>query len=243
MDLTSVPPSAAHRKLRHLLAQQDCRPAVPPGAGTRDSLRHLHPALCANTAVRPTQAPHPPGRGRPTRDREDRQVHRTGSPRHHRPPNTPTPAPSSSSSPVQRVAREEEGAVLTLGCARRFVPRADPRPTLAASVQAAGQVPQREGAVVGKVHVVVETGNQEGDVLGNKGCFRTRRGPGWAESRGREQAWTRPRMTLGQDASKPGRGPGRPRVRTRAARTGYGTAPGQAPLGRSEHPRHPPWKS
>lgn len=68
---------------------------------------------------------------------------------------------------------------LTLACAGQVpalpgVHSRLPRPTLAANVQAVSQVWQRQGTVICGVHAVVETRNQEGDVLENKGRhFRT----------------------------------------------------------------------
>ena len=53
---------------------------------------------------------------------------------------------------------------LTLGCVLG-IPGGLPRPTVAASVQAVGHVRQQKGTVTGKVHVVVESRNQESDVL------------------------------------------------------------------------------
>ena len=126
------------------------------------------PGLCANTAVSPTKVYHP-WNVDGSQDREEHHQHscephtcvpspgtwkahktqrRTPNPQYRvptppLPPIMPTHAPSCSPFPVEGVAREEEGAGLTLGCAGRLVPRADPRPTLAASVQAAGQVSQR----------------------------------------------------------------------------------------------------
>lgn len=83
----------------------------------------------------------------------------------------PSPVEARSGDWVAAGAPGRRRRALTLGCVLG-IPSGLPRPTVAASVQAVGHVWQQKGTVTGKVHVVVETRNQESDVLENKRTFQ-----------------------------------------------------------------------
>lgn len=154
-----------HRSTRQILSTSFLCPRArhlvtgnPPG-----------PSLCSHTGPIPWE------HGKPTSDRGLSNHDSLAATRFHSPPAQHAPAPS----PPLPIPRKH-GAVctcvreagLTHACASPVLalPGAHaclPRPTLV------GQVWQWEGSVIREAHTIVEAGNQESDILENKGHCRT----------------------------------------------------------------------